>query len=88
MAPGIIQRKSCMKPMQDGPSTAIDAPMIRDRPWAAGADFHRGSPRPARTPIAIDTILNQKGLEDRCLRLRGDRQKCSPRWPNVVDGAA
>jgi len=68
--PGIIQRKSCMSRCRQGNHVAIDA-MIRDRPWAAGAD-HTAIRQRQGPPSPSTRSLNEG--RRRCLR---------PTWRSV-----
>ena len=62
-APGIIGRQPVHEPMQTG-IKAIDS-MIPDRPGPARADHRR--PQDRQDHVAIDTIINQRGLGVKCI---------------------
>ena len=63
MAPGVIERKSVHEPMQTG-IMAIDA-MI---PVGRGQrELIIGDRQTGKTAVAIDTIINQKGLDVKCI---------------------
>ena len=72
-APGVLMRKSVNEPLQTG-IKAIDAmmPIGKGRESSLSATV-----RLAKTAIAIDTILNQKG-KDVVFTLRSDRKKNPP----------
>ena len=63
MAPGVMQRKSVSEPMQTG-LKAIDAlvPIGRGQ-----RELVIGDRKTGKTSIAIDTIINQKGLDMICI---------------------
>lgn len=62
-APGIIERKSVYEPMQTG-ITAIDAMVPIGR---GQRELIIGDRQTGKTSVAIDTILNQKGQDVKCV---------------------
>jgi F-type H+-transporting ATPase subunit alpha len=79
IAPGVMKRKSVDTPLETG-LKAIDS-MI---PIGRGQrELIIGDRQTGKTSIAIDTIVNQKGKNVKCVYV-ADRPERIPRWPTLV----